>query len=248
MAVEKVDTAQKKQQEKILHIQNTSAHIDELKIHLEKTQEEADLIRDNMKQYKADVDDQVKITNDMDKATKHELKDALKILDDANRSVANLDRRYIMEIKTFVNPPVLVHVVLNAMCVLFSVEPSWENAKRLLSDVNFISSMLNYDKDNIPEHTLTKLEPYLTNEMFNKTEVEKQSIAASTMVVWIIAIDSYSRSRKLVKPKLDNLEAAQLKLRGLVAKFSECKKNMEKAEKVSSDIEESIQARIEEKV
>ncbi|CAK4225643.1 unnamed protein product [Aphanomyces euteiches] len=204
-----VDTAQKKQQEKILHIQNTSAHIDELKIHLEKTQEEADLIRDNMKQYKADVDDQVKITNDMDKATKHELKDALKILDDANRSVANLDRRYIMEIKTFVNPPVL---------------------------------------DNIPEHTLTKLEPYLTNEMFNKTEVEKQSIAASTMVVWIIAIDSYSRSRKLVKPKLDNLEAAQLKLRGLVAKFSECKKNMEKAEKVSSDIEESIQARIEEKV
>ncbi|KAH9116788.1 hypothetical protein AeMF1_009295 [Aphanomyces euteiches] len=247
MAVEKVDTAQKKQQEKILHIQDTSAHIDELKIHLEKTQEEADLIRDNMKQYKADVDDQVKITNDMDKATKHELKDALKILDDANRSVANLDRRYIMEIKTFVNPPVLVHVVLNAMCVLFSVEPSWENAKRLLSDVNFISSMLNYDKDNIPEHTLTKLEPYLTNEMFNKTEVEKQSIAASTMVVWIIAIDSYSRSRKLVKPKLDILEAAQLKLRGLVAKFSECKKNMEKAEKVSSDIEESIQARIEEK-
>ncbi|KAF0705317.1 Aste57867_7072 [Aphanomyces stellatus] len=200
-----------------------------------------------MKKHKADVDEQVKVTTDMDKATKHELKDALRTLDDANKCVANLDRRYIMEIKTFVNPPVLVHVVLNAMCVLFSVDPSWDNSKRLLGDVNFISSMLNYDKDNIPDAILSKLDPYLSNEMFNKAEVEKQSIAASTMVVWIIAINSYSRMRKLVKPKLDILEGAQAKLRSLVADFSECKKRLDDADKVSSDIEETIQARIEDK-
>ncbi|RHX96610.1 hypothetical protein DYB25_003379 [Aphanomyces astaci] len=247
-AVDQVDSAQTQHQLKQLQIQSTMLQIGEYKLHFEKMQAEAEVIRTLMRKQKADVDEQVKITTEMDKLTKHELKDALKVLDEANKCVANLDRRYIMEIKTFVNPPVLVHVVLNAMCVLFSVEPSWDNAKKLLSDVNFITSMLNYEKDNVPEAILIKLEPYLTNEMFNKTEVEKQSIAASTMVVWIIAIDAYSRSRKLVKPKLDILDAAQAKLRALVAEFSECKKKVDQADKVSSDIEETIQARMEDKM
>ncbi|RHY34774.1 hypothetical protein DYB32_000646 [Aphanomyces invadans] len=231
-AVDQVDSAQKQYQEKQVQIQSALVQIGEYKLHFEKMQAEAEVIRNVMRKQKADVDEQVKITTDMDKLTKHELKDALKVLDDANKCVANLDRRYIMEIKTFVNPPVLVHVVLNAMCVLFSVDPSWDNAKKLLSDVNFITSMLNYDKDNVPETILTKLEPYLTNEMFNKAEVEKQSIAASTMVVWIIAIEAYSRSRKLVKPKLDILDAAQAKLRTLVGEFAECKKNVEQADRM----------------
>ena len=98
------------------------------------------------------------------------------------------------------------------------------------------------------EEILENLEPYIANSMFNKEEIEKQSIAASTMVVWIIAINQYCGMRKIVKPKLDVLNAAQKKLRYLVQGFSENKSKLDEAEKASSEIEETIQAKLYDKV
>ncbi|OQS01589.1 dynein heavy chain 6, axonemal [Achlya hypogyna] len=236
-----VDKAKATESALIADIEAKTAAIAAQKNVLSTHQSTADHLRAEMRQQKLDVDAHVASTNEMDRSTQAELRDALQMLDDANAAVAALDKRYIIEIKSFIHPPMLVHLVLNAVCVVFGVEPSWDNARRLLSDVNFVVSMINYDKDAVPDRVLENLEPYIADPLFTRDEVEKQSIAASTMVTWIVAIHAYARVRTVIKPKLDVLNAAQANLRGLVKAFTDCKQQLDVADQAATNLEKMIQ-------
>lgn len=91
-------------------------------------------------------------------------KDAQKDLDVAkpafNNAVKALDalsKNDITEVKAFGKPPPAVETVTNAVCVLLNEKPSWESAKRVLSDGSFLDRLKSYDKDNIPPSILKKL-------------------------------------------------------------------------------------------
>ena len=43
---------------------------------------------------------------------------------------------------------------MHAICVLFGVDPTWNQAKILLTDIHFISNMLKYDIENEPFEVL----------------------------------------------------------------------------------------------
>ncbi|EQC31806.1 hypothetical protein SDRG_10595 [Saprolegnia diclina VS20] len=236
-----VDHAQATEATLVATMETTVAGIAAKKTVLSTHQLSADQLRHRMREQKLDVDAHVAATNEMDHATQTDLKDALRTLDDANVAVASLDKRYITEIKSFIHPPLLVHLVLNAVCVLFDVDPSWENARRLLSDVNFVSTLIGYNKDTVSDAILDKLSPFMDDPSFTKDEVVKQSVAASTMVVWISAIYEYSRVRKLVQPKLDLLASSQATLRELVKAFTECQAQLDAADAASTDLETKIQ-------
>ncbi|OQS03643.1 hypothetical protein THRCLA_04032 [Thraustotheca clavata] len=237
-----VFNAKDKERGILAEIEAKTNAINAQKVQLTSIQAKADQIRSGMRQRKDDVDTQVAITNEIERMTQHEMKGVMKILDDANAAVASLDKRYIIEIKSFIHPPSLVHMTLNAICVVYSIEPSWENARRLLGDTNFINTMLNYDKDNVSEETLEKLVPFFENPLFTQNEVEKQSVAASIMISWITAINTYCNVRKIIKPKLDILESAHTKLKSLVSDFTQCKTDLDAADKLTSDIELEIQS------
>lgn len=56
----------------------------------------------------------------------------------------------IVEIKSFPKPPALVQMTMEAVCILKQEKPDWDTAKKLLSDSNFMRSLEEFDKDNIP--------------------------------------------------------------------------------------------------
>ena len=64
-----------------------------------------------------------------------ELKEALPAYNDAMRALGVLKRDHITVIKSFPNPPKPVQKVMEAVCILFGVGTTWEDAKRLLSKV-----------------------------------------------------------------------------------------------------------------
>ncbi|TYZ60804.1 hypothetical protein PybrP1_004004 [[Pythium] brassicae (nom. inval.)] len=177
-------------------------------------------IRDMMGRFQDAAEQQVTITNETEQQAQVELHVPLACLEEANAALLLIEKRHIVEIKSFNNPPLLVHLVLDAVCVLFGAEPTWENARRILSDANVVQHMLSFDKDNVPDETLAKLaSPYISDARFNREEVEKQSLAASMMVIWVRAIYQYASTRRVVKPTLDKLEKAQGRLRLLMQEF-----------------------------
>ena len=59
------------------------------------------------------------------------------------------------------------------VCILLNAKTDWATAKTLLSDSNFLKRLLEYDKDNIPQKTVKKLDKYIENPEFMPDKVEK---------------------------------------------------------------------------
>ncbi len=58
-------------------------------------------------------------------------------------------------------PPVRagLQTTMEAVCILKGEKPDWDTAKRLLGDSNFMRSLETFDKDNISDATVKKLQP-----------------------------------------------------------------------------------------
>ena len=51
--------------------------------------------------------------------------------------------------------------VVQAVCILKQEKPDWDTAKRVLSDTGFMKSLLEFDKDNIPDAVIKRLKKWV---------------------------------------------------------------------------------------
>lgn len=59
-----------------------------------------------------------------------------------------------------------------------TVDDYWGPSKRVLGDMKFLDSLINYDKDNIPPRIMQKLQHILHDENFDPDKVKTASTAA----------------------------------------------------------------------
>lgn len=65
-----------------------------------------------------------------------------------------------------------------------------------------MESLLDYDKDHIPEIVINKIrENFLNDPDFKPQRVEKASFAAKGLCMWVRALDQYDKVAKVVAPK-----------------------------------------------
>ncbi|KAH7492670.1 Dynein axonemal heavy chain 6 [Phytophthora ramorum] len=206
--------------------------------------EDAERIRTIMQRFQVAADEQILVTNEAQEVAQRELQEPMACLEEANRALLLVDRRHIVEIKSFVSPPPLVHLVLGAVCVLFQLEPSWESARRLLlGDANVVQTLLQFNKDAVSAATLAKLEAeFLRDERFCREEVERQSVAAASMVGWVRAIYQYASARHQVQPTLDKLEKAQSRLNLIMQEFQVSKQRVVEADEAWQVTQAAIDA------
>ena len=85
----------------------------------------------------------------------------------------------------YANPPALCKLVIEALCVMFSVTPAkvgeagkkvddyWVPGKKLLGDAKgLLESMFGYDKDNIPDKVIKKIQMYIDNSDFQPAKIQ----------------------------------------------------------------------------
>lgn len=142
-----------------------------------------------------------------------DLDQALPILRAANRALENLEKKDVVEIKSYIKPHPAIEKVMSAVCLLFGEKQNWENGKKLLNDINFLPNCLNFPKDSISQQTLRKLAIYIDDPEFNRQFVEGKSIAAASLCEWVCALDKYARIAKNVEPKRLRLQQAESNLK-----------------------------------
>jgi dynein heavy chain, axonemal len=132
------------------------------------------------------------------------------ILKAAQEAVLKIDKTQLNIIKSYINPPNLVVMVLKACCLLYGYEENWENSKRyLLGDIRFLEKLIEYDVSTAAEIRFVKLrEQYFKKEEFKREYIIKQSEAAGCIYQWLIAIDQYQKVNKIVAPKEKKLLVA----------------------------------------
>ena len=74
----------------------------------------------------------------------------------------------------------------------------WGPSKRLLGDMNFLSMLKEYDRDNIPLHVMAKIrKEYIPNPDFDPAKAANASSAAEGLCRWILAMEIYDRVAKV---------------------------------------------------
>ena len=89
-----------------------------------------------------------------------------------------------------------------AVCTLKQEKADWDTAKRVLGEPGFMKSLLEFDKDHIPEAVMKKLRKYIDNPEFTAEAVAKQSKAAQSLCMWCRAMEVYDRIAKVILSRL----------------------------------------------
>lgn len=127
----------------------------------------------------------------------------------AEEAVERLDKKYINEIKSFVSPPKDVATVMSAVMICLGKQTDWPSVKRELTDPKFIDRIMQYDKENIPQKILKKLETYTKMENFLPEYMTAKSVAAGALCLWVRSVEDYAKALKIVAPKREKKAAAE---------------------------------------
>ncbi|KAJ3324532.1 Dynein heavy chain 1, axonemal, partial [Blyttiomyces sp. JEL0837] len=127
---------------------------------------------------------------------KRDLDEALPALDAAVESLNSLTKNDVIEVRSMQRPPEGVKFVIEAICIMKGIKPKkidgdkpgkkiddyWEPGRALLADPQkFLDSLMNFDKDNIPEHVIIKIKPYIDSPEFQVSVISRVSKAATSM-------------------------------------------------------------------
>ncbi len=164
-------------------------------------------------------------------------------LDAAMTEVRQLDKKSIIEIKTFNNPNPLVVMVMEAVMMLLDEKTDWSSIRFTLSDSGeFVSRLINFgDKvSKVPESVIKKLRAnYLSNPEFEPDKVASKSLAAKSIVKWVKAMNNFYDVQKKVEPKRRRYEEEKANLdlanSALAAKMTELNEIKAKVAKLKAD-------------
>ncbi|XP_075889814.1 dynein axonemal heavy chain 9 isoform X2 [Nelusetta ayraudi] len=160
----------------------------------------------------------------------------------AQDALNTLNKNNLTELKSFGSPVVAVTNVTAAVMVLMAPggkvpkDRSWKAAKVTMAKVDaFLDSLMNFNKENIPEACLKAIQPYLQDPEFQPDLVASKSYAAAGLCSWVLNIVKFYQVYCEVEPKRQalskanaELAAAQEKLAAIKGKIHHLNENLAK--------------------
>ncbi|KAM3857822.1 dynein axonemal heavy chain 2 [Diretmus argenteus] len=231
----------------LFKIDDTREKVEAMSVELEEAKKKVAEVKKQCDEYLAVIGQQKREANDQQKAVsahgekigaeevnckamaenaQRDLDKALPALEEAMKALESLNKRDMTEIKSYAHPPELVETVMEAVMILQGKEPTWAEAKRQLGEANFIKTLVNFDKDNISDHVLTKINRYSKQEKFQPEIVGKVSLAAKSLCMWVRAMEDYGRTYRVVEPKRALLRSATAQLAEKQASLAEAQNKL----------------------
>lgn len=180
------------------------------------------------------------ITKNIADDAQRDLDEALPALDEAVKCLAMLKKDDIDIVKNLSKPPKGVLLTAEAACIMFGVKPvkvkdpndeykkindyfNPAKQKLFVNAKKFVQSMKDYDKDNIPERVVNKIEDYIINPEFTPAKIANASSACKAICMWVRAMHKYHHVALAVEPKKVQLAQAQAELEETRATLADAK-------------------------
>ncbi|XP_015260407.1 PREDICTED: dynein heavy chain 10, axonemal [Cyprinodon variegatus] len=187
-----------------------------------------------------EIEEQNKVLAVEKKEAENSLAEALPELESARHALQELKKSDVAEIRSFAKPPKQVQVVCECILVLCNYkEISWQSAKGMMSEANFLRSLMEMDCDSITNSQLTTVKGFIKSLHTTPEEMQSISKAGSGMLKFVKAIIGYCETAKKIKPKRD-------KVARLEKDFFKSKKDLGCIQNELSSIQAELQA-LEEK-
>lgn len=169
-------------------------------------------------------------------AAQKDLDEAMPALNEAIKALDSLKKNDIAEVKAYGKPPELVETVMESVMVLKQSEPTWAEAKRQLGDPNFINSLKEFDKNNIPDRVLRKINKYTSMPDFQPEKVGAVSLASKSLCMWVRAMEVYGQVYRVVQPKQERYNQAMAQLKEKQDALADAQRKLEEVQRQIDDL------------
>lgn len=195
--------AQKKSQ-----LQKKDAEANEKLQRMVADQQEAEQRKTVSLEVQAALDKQEQQVAERKEVVLHDLARAEPAVLDAQKSVSNIKRQHLTEVRSMGSPPASVRLALEAVCTLLGHKvDSWKTIQGLIRKDDFIASIVNYDNERqMTKGHRTKMQnEFLSKEDFTFERVNRASKACGPLVQWVEAQVNYSEILDRVGPLRDEV-------------------------------------------
>ena len=155
----------------------------------------------------ADMEEQNKLII-VEKAEAEEaLNMALPALEAARKALENLEKRDVVEIKSFATPPRQVQAVCECVLVVRGIrDVSWKSAKAMMSENNFLHNLMNLNVDGITNAQVRTVRNIMKeNPDCNAERMQDISKAGAGLYDYVTAILGYCAVAREIKPKREKV-------------------------------------------
>jgi dynein heavy chain len=98
----------------------------------------------------------------------------------SEEAISEISKNEISELKSFSKPVEAVKHVMSALLLLLDADSiEWACARKVMSSPDFKNTLLSFNKDNIPEHILNRVDIYTQSDFFQPNNIVKYSLAAA---------------------------------------------------------------------
>ena len=180
-----------------------------------------------------------------------DLEAAKPALDAALEALNSITPKDINSLKALRNPPDVIKRIMDCVLILrhmrigkvswhevkglMVLEASYPEALKMMSDMGFLQTLLNFPKEEINDETVELLQPYFRSEDFNYESAKKASGNVAGLCNWAGAMCKYHVVARDVEPKIVRLKESEQEL-------GVAKKEQEGAEREKDKVEAALQA------
>lgn len=207
--VAKVSDLKKSLAEKKSELQRKDAEAGEKLQRMVADQREAEQRRAASLEIQAALDKQEKEVAERREVVLEDLAKAEPAVVEAQRSVSNIKRQHLTEVRSMQNPPAGVKLALESVCTLLGHRSSdWKSIVGIVRRDDFIASIVNYDNERqmTPALRSKMNSDFLSKEEFTFERVNRASKACGPLVQWVEAQVNYSEILDRVGPLRDEVD------------------------------------------
>ncbi|XP_036382121.1 dynein heavy chain 10, axonemal [Megalops cyprinoides] len=153
-----------------------------------------------------EIEEQNKVIAVEKKDAESSLAEALPALEAARMALQDLEKSDVTEIRSFAKPPKQVQAVCECILVMRGhKEISWKAAKGMMSEANFLRSLMEMDCDSINSNQVKTVKGFLKSLNTTFEEMQAISKAGSGMLKFVEAVMGYCDVAKEIKPKREQV-------------------------------------------
>src|SRR5947207_4657788 len=133
-------------------------------------------------------------------------------VEEARKSVSNIKKQHLTEVRSMQNPPEAVKLAMESVCSLLGNKvDGWKSVQAVIRKDDFIASIVNYDNARQMTRSLRhKMQAdYLSNPAFTFEIVNRASKACGPLVQWVADQVNYSSILDRVGPLREEVNALQ---------------------------------------
>ncbi|XP_012938795.1 cytoplasmic dynein 1 heavy chain 1 [Aplysia californica] len=200
-----------------------------------KDQQEAERKKVTSQEIQQALKDQTKVISEKQSSVMADLEQVEPAVIEAQNAVKGIKKKDLVEIRSMGNPPPVVKLALEAICLLLGESATdWKVIRQVIIKDSFITSIVNMKTDDISDDIRNKMKTkYLNNPDYNYEKVNRASLACGPMVKWAIAQIQYAEMLKRIEPLRNELS-------GLENQAEENRLKGEEVNKLVVELERSI--------